>query len=241
MQIELLLQVRVQSGPLARPEIKYQINVEKSCEEKDVQQHHPGRCSEEQPSGIGPVRDPRATILLARRAGVRPRRRRRASASSVRGHPARIAQRLIVEVPRLRGIILFCRREELGVLPVRVAIDRRHRADARVELRRVFVARRYGHCEIERGLDRPSRGGAQVPSVEAQVRGQARVGLCKLSLAGHAKVGGGMRAYDHCNEIVRAVVIGPRARGLEWLDIHVSDAGGVVWDTTPTCSPVALI
>jgi hypothetical protein len=78
-------------------------------------------------------------------------------------------------VIRLRGC------EERGVScavrRVAVAVHRRDGADARVELRRVFAPCRYGRRKVECGLDAAARCGSQVPSVEAEVRAEARAGL----------------------------------------------------------------
>jgi hypothetical protein len=138
----------------------------------------------------------------------------------MRAHPPRVVQWLIPEEPRLCRIIHSLALQECDVSSSRISIfisvDYRAGAYARKEqqhhCRVFFVAAvaavitgaqgdRDGHSEVERRLDRASRGGGQVPGAEAEVRTKARVGLCVSVgviqryffdwLAGSAMRGGG--------------------------------------------------
>ena len=113
--------------------------------------------------------------------------------------PARVAERLVPEEPRLGRVVLLRAIEELRVCALRISIHRRTRPDARVELGCGLVPRRDRHCEVERGFDRAPRGGGQVPGIKADVRTKARVGLDRRGgsgLVNGTRAAGG-QAYDH--------------------------------------------
>ncbi len=95
----------------------------------------------------------------------------------MRAHPARVAERLVPEEPRLGGIVFLRAGEERRVRALRVSVHRRTGTDAREELGRGLVLRRDCHREVDRGFDRAPGGSRQVPGVKTHVRGKARVGL----------------------------------------------------------------
>ena len=95
----------------------------------------------------------------------------------MRAHPARVAEWLVPEEPRLGGVVRLCVGEERRVRALRVAVHRCARPDAGVELGRGLVPRRNRHREVERSFDRAPSSRGHVPGIKADVSAKARVGL----------------------------------------------------------------